>query len=100
MLKLFSKGTNLVSGIDHLMHLHGFSFFVVEYGFGNLDKNQDSEYFNLVDPPLLNIVIVPKSGWTAIWFQANNPGTITHLKNTKHSNLDPLNLDFSEVLCN
>ena len=68
------QGTNLVSGIDHPMHLHGYSFSVVGYGFGNFNEERDKLGYNLVDPPLLNTVIVPKNGWTAVRFVATNPG--------------------------
>lgn len=68
------QGTNLVSGIDHPMHLHGYSFFVVGYGFGNFNEERDKLGYNLVDPPLLNTVIVPKNGWTTVRFKATNPG--------------------------
>lgn len=30
------QGTNLVVAMDHPMHLHGFSFYVVGWGFGDL----------------------------------------------------------------
>ncbi|PON45879.1 Laccase [Parasponia andersonii] len=68
------QGTNLVAGIDHPMHLHGYSFFVVGYGFGNFDEERDKLGYNLIDPPLLNTVTVPKNGWATIRFAANNPG--------------------------
>ncbi|KAF7812464.1 laccase-15-like [Senna tora] len=68
------QGTNLVAGIDHPMHLHGFSFFVVGYGLGNFNKHLDYKSFNLVDPPLMNTVFVPTNGWAAIRFKATNPG--------------------------
>ncbi|KAH7860397.1 hypothetical protein Vadar_012968 [Vaccinium darrowii] len=73
-VELVLQGTNLVTGLDHPMHLHGYSFYVVGYGFGNFDKDKDPLTYNLVDPPLQNTVIVPKNGWTAIRFIANNPG--------------------------
>lgn len=68
------QGTNLLAGLDHPMHLHGFSFHVVGYGFGNFNKRKSPMYYNLIDPPLLNTVIVPKNGWAAIRFVADNPG--------------------------
>ncbi|PQM35676.1 laccase-15 [Prunus yedoensis var. nudiflora] len=68
------QGTNLVAGIDHPMHLHGFSFYIVGRGFGNFDRDKDPLNYNLVDPPHRNTVTVPISGWTAIRFKANNPG--------------------------
>ncbi|CAL5348670.1 unnamed protein product [Camellia sinensis] len=68
------QGTNLVAGIDHPMHLHGHSFYVVGWGFGNHDKFKDPLTYNLVDPPLLNTVDVPRNGWITIRFKASNPG--------------------------
>ncbi|GFY85775.1 laccase/diphenol oxidase family protein [Actinidia rufa] len=73
-VEIVLQGTNLVAPIDHPMHLHGYSFYVVGLGFGNFDKNKDPLTYNLVDPPFVNTVMVPKSGWVAIRFQANNPG--------------------------
>ncbi|XP_061344120.1 laccase-15-like [Gastrolobium bilobum] len=68
------QGTNVVGGIDHPIHLHGFSFHVVGYGFGNFNKSKDPMSYNLIDPPMLNTVIVPVNGWAAIRFVATNPG--------------------------
>ncbi|CAK9184912.1 unnamed protein product [Ilex paraguariensis] len=73
-VELVFQGTNLVAGIDHPMHLHGYSFYVVGWGFGNFDKMKDPLKYNLVDPPLQNTIAVPKNGWVAIRFKANNPG--------------------------
>ncbi|KAK4387782.1 Laccase-14 [Sesamum angolense] len=73
-VELVFQGTNLVSGIDHPMHLHGYSFYVVGSGFGNFDRDRDPLNYNLVDPPLQNTIAVPVNGWTAIRFKANNPG--------------------------
>ncbi|XP_019154857.1 PREDICTED: laccase-15-like [Ipomoea nil] len=73
-VELVFQGTNLVAGIDHPMHLHGYSFYVVGWGFGNFDKDKDPLNYNLVDPPLHNTIAVPKNAWTAIRFKANNPG--------------------------
>ncbi|KAK9664291.1 hypothetical protein RND81_14G031100 [Saponaria officinalis] len=68
------QGTNLVGALDHPMHLHGQSFYVVGMGFGNFDKHTDPKNFNLKDPPLQNTVMVLKKGWTTIRFIAKNPG--------------------------
>ncbi|KAK7277355.1 hypothetical protein RIF29_18506 [Crotalaria pallida] len=68
------QGTNLFLGIDHPMHLHGTSFYFVGYGFGNFNKHNDSKTFNLIDPPLINTVLVPRNGWAAIRYRASNPG--------------------------
>ncbi|AES73286.2 transparent testa protein [Medicago truncatula] len=74
-VELVFQGTNLVGGgLDHPMHLHGFSFYVVGYGFGNFNKSKHPMNYNLIDPPLLNTLMVPKSGWAAVRFLASNPG--------------------------
>ncbi|PIM99650.1 Laccase [Handroanthus impetiginosus] len=73
-VELVFQGTNTVAGIDHPMHLHGHSFYVVGWGFGNFDKDRDPSNYNLVDPPFQNTIAVPRNGWTTIRFRANNPG--------------------------
>lgn len=73
-VEIVLQGTSLVSAIDHPVHLHGHSFYVVGWGFGNFDNKIDPLNYNLVDPPLMNTIAVPKRGWTAIRFTANNPG--------------------------
>ncbi|CAK9174190.1 unnamed protein product [Ilex paraguariensis] len=73
-VELVFQGTNLLSGVDHPMHLHGYSFYVVGWGIGNFDKEKDPKNYNLVDPPLQNTIAVPKNGWAAIRFKADNPG--------------------------
>ena len=59
---------------DHPFHLHGHNFYVVGRGTGNFNGSHDPESFNLVDPPMRNTVVMPKAGWVAIRFMANNPG--------------------------
>ncbi|KAJ9675341.1 hypothetical protein PVL29_024334 [Vitis rotundifolia] len=73
-VEIVFQGTNLVAGTHHPMHLHGYSFYVVGWGFGNFNKNRDPLHYNLVDPPLQNTITVLKNGWTAIRFKASNPG--------------------------
>ncbi|XP_043721944.1 laccase-15-like [Telopea speciosissima] len=73
-MEIVLQGTNLVAGEDHPMHLHGHSFYVVGWGFGNFDKNKDPLRYNLIDPPFQNTALVPKKGWIAIRFRADNPG--------------------------
>ncbi|OMO61344.1 Multicopper oxidase, type 1 [Corchorus capsularis] len=73
-VEIVFQATNLVRGTDHPMHLHGFSFYVVGSGRGNFDKDKDPLNYNLVDPPLQNTIAVPVNGWTAIRFEAHNPG--------------------------
>ncbi|KAI4389103.1 hypothetical protein MLD38_001365 [Melastoma candidum] len=73
-VELVFQGTNLLAGTEHPMHLHGYSFYVVGSGFGNYNPKKDPLNYNLVDPPLQNTIAVPKNGWTAIRFRADNPG--------------------------
>ncbi|PIN25285.1 Multicopper oxidase [Handroanthus impetiginosus] len=73
-VELVLQGTNTVGGIDHPMHLHGYSFYVVGSGIGNFHRDRDTSRYNLVDPPLMETIAVPRNGWTAIRFKANNPG--------------------------
>ncbi|KAL6527238.1 hypothetical protein OROGR_016328 [Orobanche gracilis] len=73
-VEIVFQGTNAVAGVDHPMHLHGYSFFVIGSGLGNFDKDRDPPNYNLVDPPLMETIAVPINGWTAIRFKANNPG--------------------------
>ncbi|KAJ4800301.1 Laccase [Rhynchospora pubera] len=71
-VQLILQDTGTVTTESHPMHLHGYSFYVVGYGFGNYDQN--TAKFNLVDPPLMNTINVPVGGWAAIRFIADNPG--------------------------
>ncbi|XP_073147661.1 laccase-14-like [Henckelia pumila] len=73
-VELVFQATNIVGGIDHPMHLHGHSFYVVGSDLGNFDQNVHPQNYNLKDPPLMETIAVPRNGWTAIRFKANNPG--------------------------
>ncbi|KAG6774401.1 hypothetical protein POTOM_021754 [Populus tomentosa] len=73
-VEIVFQGTNVAAGTDHPMHIHGTSFYVVGWGFGNFDKDKDPLRYNLVDPPLQNTITVPKNGWSVIRFKATNPG--------------------------
>ncbi|KAG6408512.1 hypothetical protein SASPL_131525 [Salvia splendens] len=73
-VELVFQGTNILGGTYHPMHLHGYSFYVVGRGNGNFDRARDPSGYNLVDPPLQNTIAIPRNGWTAIRFKANNPG--------------------------
>ncbi|KOM55955.1 hypothetical protein LR48_Vigan10g184700 [Vigna angularis] len=73
-VELVFQGTNLVTGIGHPIHVHGFSLFAVGFGFGNFDKEKDPMTYNLVDPALVNTVLVPNNGWASVRFHALNPG--------------------------
>lgn len=58
----------------HPWHLHGHDFWVLGYGKGKFDIYNDQNKFNLVDPIMKNTVPVHPYGWTALRFQADNPG--------------------------
>ncbi|OIV91406.1 hypothetical protein TanjilG_02024 [Lupinus angustifolius] len=73
-VELVLQSTNILAGTEHPIHLHGHSFYVVGWGFGNFDKDKDPLNYNLIDPPYQNTVAIPKNGWTAIRFRAKNPG--------------------------
>nr|AAB17191.1 laccase [Liriodendron tulipifera] len=68
------QNTSILGMESHLLHLHGYNFFVVGQGFGNFDPDKDPAKFNLVDPIERNTVGVPSGGWAAIRFRADNPG--------------------------
>jgi laccase len=61
------------------MHLHGHDFFVLAQGLGTFNAEKDVKTYNLVDPPVRNMALVPRFGWTAIRFVTNNPGTYVQL---------------------
>ncbi|GLT32834.1 hypothetical protein SLA2020_074720 [Shorea laevis] len=66
------------------MHLHGFSFYVVEVGFGDFDNEIDPLKYNR-DPPLSNTIIVLVNGWLTIRFKADNPRVWhTHCQFDRH----------------
>ncbi|KAF2297212.1 hypothetical protein GH714_019482 [Hevea brasiliensis] len=73
-VEIVLQGTAIQSPENHPMHLHGYSFYVVGIGSGNFNNFSDPENYNLVNPPEVNTIGVPKSGWVAIRFFANNPG--------------------------
>ncbi|KAF2297483.1 hypothetical protein GH714_024217 [Hevea brasiliensis] len=72
-VELVFQGTAIQSPENHPMHLHGFSFYLVGIGTGNF-SNSDIKNYNLVDPPEVNTIGIPRKGWAAIRFTANNPG--------------------------
>ncbi|KAI3689332.1 hypothetical protein L2E82_47286 [Cichorium intybus] len=77
IIEVVFQNTNLAGGVDHPMHLHGFNFYILGWGFGNFNEKTDPVNYNLVDPPLRNTVIVPVHGWATIRFKADNPVIIT-----------------------
>ncbi|XP_019462684.1 PREDICTED: L-ascorbate oxidase [Lupinus angustifolius] len=58
----------------HPWHLHGHDFWVLGYGKGKFDKDNDPKKYNLENPIMKNTVVVHPFGWTALRFRANNPG--------------------------
>ncbi|XP_019073404.1 putative laccase-9 [Vitis vinifera] len=74
-VEIIVQGTNLQGqGEDHPLHLHGYTFYVVGMGRGNFNNETDPKWYNLVDPPERDTITVPKNGWVALRFLANNPG--------------------------
>ena len=73
-VEIVFQGTNLLAEMNHPIHLHGFSFYLVGTGKGNFNNVTDPKSYNLIDPPEINTVALPKSGWAAIRFIADNPG--------------------------
>ncbi|GLT93906.1 hypothetical protein SLE2022_116760 [Rubroshorea leprosula] len=71
---VFQSANVLNASVDHPMHLHGHSFYVVGSGDGDFDFVEDPKTYNLFDPPKLNTATSQKSGWLAIRFKATNPG--------------------------
>ncbi|KAM3761226.1 hypothetical protein ACB098_01G252200 [Castanea mollissima] len=66
-VKVLNYNTNVFDGSeDHPVHLHGYTFYVVGSGYGNFDNETDPKGYNLVDPPKMNTVSVPKDGWVVI----------------------------------
>lgn len=86
-VEIVLQGTNVLVSDNHPIHFHGTTFFTVGWGFGNFDENKDPGGYNLVDPPEQNTVGVPKNGWTAIRFVADNPGIwLMHCHLDRHQN--------------
>ncbi|XP_050232807.1 laccase-14-like [Mercurialis annua] len=85
-IEIVFQGTNLLVAENHPMHLHGFSFFYVGGNKGNFDNVSDPLNYNLIDPPEVNTIGVPKNGWAAIRFYADNPGVwFIHCHLERHS---------------
>ncbi|KAL5776503.1 hypothetical protein ACOSP7_009429 [Xanthoceras sorbifolium] len=73
-VELVYQGTNVGNAQNHPMHLHGYSFFLVGTGTGNFNNQTDPLFYNLIDPPEANTIQLPRNGWSAIRFVADNPG--------------------------
>ncbi|KAK9286359.1 hypothetical protein L1049_014753 [Liquidambar formosana] len=85
-VELILQGTNVLASDNHPIHLHGYSFYVVGWGFGNFNPREDPLRYNLVDPPEETTVGVPKNGWVAIRFTADNPGVwLMHCHLERHT---------------
>nr|XP_019710633.1 L-ascorbate oxidase isoform X2 [Elaeis guineensis] len=65
---------NVNNSETHPWHLHGHDFWVLGYGMGKFDPETDPKRYNLVDPIRKNTVALHPYGWTALRFQADNPG--------------------------
>ncbi|KAJ9675397.1 hypothetical protein PVL29_024358 [Vitis rotundifolia] len=85
-VEIIFQGTNMLDEAeDHPLHLHGYTFYVVGMGRGNFNNETDPKLYNLVDPPERNTIVVPKNGWVALRFRANNPGVwLWHCHFDKH----------------
>ncbi|THG11039.1 hypothetical protein TEA_023370 [Camellia sinensis var. sinensis] len=86
-VEMVFQTTNVMNAAEnHPMHLHGYSFYFVGFGFGNFNNETDRTGYNLVDPPEVNTVGVPTNGWAAIRFRADNPGVwFMHCHLERHS---------------
>ncbi|XAR48612.1 Laccase [Bertholletia excelsa] len=86
-MEMVFQGTNVLDGAEnHPMHLHGFSFYFVGSGYGIFNNETDPKSYNLVDPPEVNTIGVPKNGWAAVRFRADNPGVwFMHCHLDRHS---------------
>ncbi|GMI90755.1 laccase 14 [Hibiscus trionum] len=85
-VEIVFQATEFGGGGSHPMHLHGFSFYWVGTGTGNFNNQTDPRTYNLVDPPLINTVHVPRKGWVAVRFFADNPGVwFMHCHLERHS---------------
>ncbi|KAJ4824863.1 Laccase-14 [Turnera subulata] len=73
-VEIILQGTNVLASDHHPIHIHGYSFYVVGWGFGKFDPKKDPLRYNLVNPPEETTVGVPNNGWVAIRFRADNPG--------------------------
>jgi laccase len=76
VVEVVFQSTALWQGDSNPMHLHGHDMFVLAQGLGNYDSARDVARYNLVDPPVRNTVLVPRLGWVAVRFVADNPGAV------------------------
>ncbi|XP_062024704.1 laccase-14-like [Rosa rugosa] len=71
-VEIVFQGTNVGNAENHPMHIHGYNFYLVANGSGNFGSS--SVEYRLDNPAQANTFGVPKNGWLAVRFQANNPG--------------------------
>ena len=69
-LEIVFQGPPEVLSFPNPMHLHGQDFFILAQGLGKYDAGKHVQTYNLVDPPVRNMALVPRFGWTAIRFVA------------------------------
>jgi laccase len=74
VVEVVFQGTALLQSESNPMHLHGHDVFVLAQGEGIYVAARDVATYNLVNPPIRNTVHVPRLGWVAIRFVADNPG--------------------------
>ncbi|OEL15906.1 Laccase-15 [Dichanthelium oligosanthes] len=74
VVEVVFQGTAMLSSESNPMHLHGHDVFVLAHGEGIYDAARDAARYNLVNPALRNTVLVPRLGWVAFRFIADNPG--------------------------
>ncbi|XP_044410199.1 laccase-20 isoform X1 [Triticum aestivum] len=68
------QGPPTPASYSNPMHLHGHDFFILAQGLGRYNAEKDVYAYNLVDPPVRNMALVPMYGWTVIRFVTTNPG--------------------------
>ncbi|KAG2665423.1 hypothetical protein I3760_15G007200 [Carya illinoinensis] len=73
-IEIVYQGTSIGNPENHPLHLHGYSFYVVGTASGNFTEEAYQKHLNLENPPKVNTIGVPKNGWIAIRFVADNPG--------------------------
>lgn len=85
-VELIYQGTNVGNAQNHPMHLHGYSFYLVGTGLGNFNNQTDPLNYNLIDPPEVNTIQLPRLGWSVIRFKADNPGVwLLHCHFERHT---------------
>ncbi|KAI8581053.1 hypothetical protein K450DRAFT_208114 [Umbelopsis ramanniana AG] len=63
-----------VNGGEHPFHLHGHTFMIVGTGQGTFDPKKHEANFNYHNPTRRDVAVLPRKGWIAIRFIADNPG--------------------------